>query len=206
MPEYIEAFFSAGILGLTIAAPIGMDGLRVINRSLSQGQTAGLVVGMGAATAHSVWALCAIVFGSSMGLLISSQAFLIKIFAAILMLALGVKTFISKPKIRAKQIKKERRISLWRCYIMSLGISLTNPLSILPFIGLAAAGQTAAISIFTEALQITGVFFGSALWWLVLSSILAVIGSRLPLKLFRSLNYVSGTVMTGWGVTLLPIR
>lgn len=47
------------IMGFSIAAPVGPIGLLCINRTLSHGRLAGLVAGLGAATADVVYGVVA---------------------------------------------------------------------------------------------------------------------------------------------------
>ena len=62
------------IIGFSIAAPVGPIGLLCIRRTLAEGRTAGLVSGLGAATADAIYG-CIAGFGLTFisTLLISQQ-------------------------------------------------------------------------------------------------------------------------------------
>jgi arginine exporter protein ArgO len=61
--------------------------------------------------------------------------------------------------------------------------------------GYAAAGLT-----------VVGVFCGSALWWLVLSSGVSLLRSRFDTRMLRGVNVVSGIILLGFSaVALLSI-
>lgn len=55
------------------------------------------------------------------------------------------------------------------------------------------------------ALLVLGVFFGSALWWFILSTSAAWLGSRLASGRLRWINLIAGLVMLSFGVWQLEI-
>jgi threonine/homoserine/homoserine lactone efflux protein len=50
------------------------------------------------------------------------------------------------------------------------------------------------------ALMVTGVFIGSAIWWLILSGVTATLRSRLQPRHLRQINRLSGIIFLGFGV------
>ena len=199
--NYVNDFVRAAILGLTVAAPIGMNGIVVINKSLSQGRIAGLTAGAGAATMHGVWAILAITGADWLSKGLDGNAFIFKGVAALIMLCLGIKTAASKPTDLEKN-KNDRKTPMWKCYSLTLSISLCNPLSIFPFIGFAASNGEIVKTMLVEIVEVLGVFAGSMSWWFILSAVVAVCGRKLPKIIFRSLNYISGMVMGSWALMI----
>jgi len=91
-------------------------------------------------------------------------------------------------------------------YFSTFVLTLTNPMTILSFaaifagLGIASSGGDS-----TNALSLVlGVFLGSASWWLVLSSVANALRARFlnPTGL-RWVNWISGAVITGFGVGAL---
>ncbi|MGK7914743.1 MAG: LysE family translocator [Prochloraceae cyanobacterium] len=200
--NYINEFIQAAILGISVAAPIGMNGLIVINKSLSQGRRAGLTAGAGAATMHGVWTILAIVGAEWLSGLLDGNAFVFKAVAALIMVFLAIKTATSKPTNLEKN-RNDRQTSMWSCYSLTLSLSICNPLSILPFIGFAASSGAIPKSVVVEIIEVLGVFSGSMSWWFILSFVVAVCGRKLPKIIFRCLNYLSGAVMGGWAFVIV---
>ena len=200
--NYINDFIQAAILGISVAAPIGMNGLIVINKSLSQGRKAGLTAGAGAATMHGVWTILAIGGAEWLSALLNGNVFVFKAVAASIMVFLAIKTATSKPTNLEKNRRNERQTSMWRCYSLTLSLSMCNPLSILPFIGFAASSGAIAKSLVVEIIEVLGVFSGSMSWWFILSFVVAVCGRKLPKIIFPCLNYLSGAVMGGWAFVI----
>ena len=73
----ISILLRGGLIGLSIAAPVGPIGVLCIRRTLAEGRLAGLVSGLGAATADAIYG-CVAGFGLTVisGLLVSQQAWL----------------------------------------------------------------------------------------------------------------------------------
>jgi len=189
-------------LGFSIAAPIGPIGILCIRRTLTEGRAHGLVSGLGAATADAMYGMVAafgLTFVSS--LLIGQQTWLSLIGGAFLCY-LGVRTFLSKP---AERGASTQRGGLLGAYASTLFLTLTNPMTIMFFaavfagLGIANTPNTYPSS----GLLVTGVFLGSSLWWLVLTS-----GSSLFLGKFSSrhwhwINRLSGLVLIVFGIASL---
>lgn len=90
--------------------------------------------------------------------------------------------------------------SAWGLYASAVGLTLTNPMTILSFVavfagfGLAAApGRTAA------AVLVAGVFLGSALWWIILSSSAGYIGRQLGSGATGIISRCSAAVLLAFG-------
>src|SRR3989337_1253865 len=54
------------------------------------------------------------------------------------------------------------------------------------------------------ALLVLGVFLGSAFWWLILSSSIGLLGSKVSTRGFRWVNRLSGKVLAGLGPLAPP--
>jgi threonine/homoserine/homoserine lactone efflux protein len=115
---------------------------------------------------------------------------------------LGIRTFLSKP---AEQGATAQRGGLLGAYASTLFLTLTNPMTIMffaaVFAGLGIANAPGAYA--SSGLLVMGVFFGSALWWLVLTG-----GSSLFLGKFRSdhwrwINRLSGLILLVFGTASL---
>lgn len=201
-------------LGLAIAAPIGPIGVLCIRRTLADGRLVGFVTGLGAATADAFYGSIAAFGVSLVPLLLSSARLWIHVIGAAFIVWLGLRTMLAKPTVPNKPgaasevgaIPSAR--SGWRlasAWLTTLGLTLTNPTTIISFaavfagIGLASAGAPVAIASATVA----GVFLGSALWWLSLSFGVSLARSRLTAGAMRWVNRVSGVTLLGFAAYAL---
>jgi len=82
-------------------------------------------------------------------------------------------------------------------YASTLGLTLTNPATILSFAAIfAGVGLVdARDDLLAPGLLVAGVFCGSALWWLVLTSIIGALRRRFSLRALRWVNVVSGATL-----------
>jgi threonine/homoserine/homoserine lactone efflux protein len=196
-------FFWKGLfLGFSIAAPVGPVGLLCIRRTLSGGLWLGLFTGLGAAVADAAYGAVA-GFGLTMisNFLIQYQ-WGMRFLGGIFLGCLGIKTLFSTPgEKESKPVERD----LGEGFFSTFLITLTNPMTILAFVamfagvGLAQAGGR----ISSAAFLVAGVFTGSTLWWLFLSSAANALRSKVDRKGLTWINRVSGTMIALFGFTIL---
>lgn len=202
------------LLGLAIAAPVGPIGVLCIRRSLAEGWLVGFLTGMGAATADGFYGgVAAFGLTAISGALVAQQG-AVRVVGGLLLAYLGVRTLLAKPAVEAAVAHRGR--GLLGAYATTIGLTLTNPATILSFaavfagLGLAGTPGTAGGNFTAPALLTSGVFLGSAWWWLLLSGGVSFLRSRLTTGVLRWVNYVSGALLLGFGllalVSGLPIR
>ena len=100
------AFLFRGLLiGFSIAAPVGPIGVLCIRRTLADGRAAGLVSGLGAATADALYG-CVAGFGLTLisNFLVRQQWWL-GLLGGLFLCYLGGKTLLSKPAEQAASAK-----------------------------------------------------------------------------------------------------
>lgn len=196
------AFILKGMLiGLSIAAPVGPIGVLCIRRSLKEGAWAGFTAGMGAATADAAYG-CVAGFGLTAisGFLVSRQFWLGAIGGAFLCY-LGIRTFLAKP---TQAVQPETNSSLSAAYASTLLLTLANPATILSFtVVFAAFGLGASVDYWAAGSLVLGVFLGSALWWLFLSTGVGMLRSRLGPAWMDAVNRISGATLMAFGLYAL---
>ena len=198
------ALFVRGVvLGFTIAAAVGPISLLCIRRTLAEGRLVGIVSGLGVATADATYgAVAAFGLTAVTDLLVDWRRPLGVVGGAFL-LWLAWRTFKSVPSETATAGNGEGRRGLPGAYLSTLGLTLTNPMTILSFaalfVGLGVTGGDAA----GATLLTLGVFTGSAMWWVVLVSAVGTFRSRLTPTGLRRVNIVSGLVIGAFGIVAI---
>jgi threonine/homoserine/homoserine lactone efflux protein len=196
-------FLHGLIIGFSIAAPVGPIGVLVIRRTLAEGRTAGLVTGLGAATADALYG-CVAGFGLTfIAELLVSQTLWVRLIGGLFLCYLGVRSFLAVPAERAAAAAGG--INLLGAYLSTFVLTLSNPTTILSFvavlaglgIGVAGGGYGAAATL------VLGVFAGSALWWFILTGGVSVLRLRLTPGILRWVNRASGMIILGFGVLAL---
>ena len=198
----LDYFLRGVLLGLAIAAPVGPIGVLCIRRTLAQGLLAGLVSGLGAATADAFYGFVA-AFGLTFisSFLIDQQSW-IRLIGGLFLCYLGIRTFLAPV---AEEAATSAGNGLIAAYSSTLFLTLTNPLTILSFAAVfAGLGVGAAAGDYGAAVAtVLGVFSGSALWWLALSTGVSLFRSRFTPRAMRWVNRISGVVILGFGVAAL---
>jgi threonine/homoserine/homoserine lactone efflux protein len=197
------SFFLRGlIIGFSIAAPVGPIGVLCIRRTLAQGRASGLISGLGAATADAIYGSIAgfgLTFISS--LLIRQQGWF-RLVGGLFLCYLGLKTFLARP---AEQPVLAKGNDLISAYALTFFLTLTNPMTILSFAAIFAGLGigTASGNYFSAGMLVLGVFLGSALWWLILSSGVGMIWKKFNPLALRWINRISGIIITAFGLLVL---
>jgi threonine/homoserine/homoserine lactone efflux protein len=219
----LSVFVRGLALGFAIAAPVGPIGVLVIRRTLAEGRMAGLVSGLGAATADGIYGFIA-AFGLTFisSFLISQQNW-IRLLGGLFLIYLGIKTlrapvaqrpasgfdtaqpgFDTAPTGTPTQ-PTATQSGLSGNYASTFVLTLTNPLTILSFAAVFAGLGVGATSgdYASAAVLVLGVFLGSALWWLALSTGVSLLRSRVSPRGLRWVNRVSGLFILGFGLAAL---
>jgi len=183
-----------------------------IRRTLSSGRLSGFLSGLGAATADAFYGMVAALGLTFISNLLIAQQSWLRLVGGGFLLYLGARTFFAKVGAGSVEIVGERRrSSLLTDYFSTLGLTLTNPLTILSFaavfagLGLGASTSpfSSAVDYFSAGLMVAGVFGGSAAWWLALSAGVGLLRDRLSGTWMRWVNKLSGGLIFVFGVMAL---
>ena len=206
------SFFIRGlIIGLSIAATVGPMSILCIQRTLNRGQLYGLVSGLGIATADGVYGSIA-AFGLTLitNFLINEQIW-IRLIGGLFLMYLGIKTILSKPPEKAAVLNAKTN-SYLGAYTSTFLLTLTNPLTILSFAAIFAGigVGSASKSFFSAIAVVLGVFSGSTLWWIILTSGISLLRKKMNSYWLLWINRISGAIITLFGLvallTLLSLR
>lgn len=197
----VEPFIKGLVLGFSIAAPVGQIGVLCIRRTLAEGNLSGFVSGLGAATADAVYG-CIAGFGLTIltNFLITQQQWL-QLFGGSFLCYLGLHIFFAHPKPDTTVMQGR---GLWQSYLTTFLLTLSNPTTILSFLAIFAGLGVVSGQGGWQAVQLVGgVFTGSAVWWLILSSIVGLLRTRFTPSTMQWVNRFSGLIIAGFGVTTL---
>ena len=195
-------FFLKGIaIGFIMAIPIGPIGIMCIRKTLTEGRLSGLIIGLGAATADLFYG-CVAAFGLTViSDTLTDQRIWIRIAGGALLFFLGVKTFRAHPKDPKLKTTGSGRL---RSYLTVVFLTLTNPLTIFAFIAVFAAfGLGDGLSFFSAAILVAGVFVGSSLWFLLLSSGTILFRKKLDLVGLKWVNKIAGILIIISGLIVI---
>jgi len=201
----VTPFLQAVAIGLSIAAPVGPIGVLCIRRSLANGTRAGFVSGLGAASADAVYgSLAAFGLTAVSGYLIEQQN-LIQLVGGLILCALGMRAFLAAPVDSGAEAESLSPAGLPAAYASAFALTITNPMTILSFTAVfAGLGLNLTQRDYAAAVTLVlGVFMGSILWWLTLSSLAGLLRHRIGPGALRWINRASGLVIVAFGVSVL---
>ncbi|WP_225316397.1 MULTISPECIES: LysE family translocator [Haloferax] len=190
------------VLGVSIAAPVGPIGVLCIQRTLSRGRRAGFVSGLGAASADAVYGVIAGFGITALSSILLDYQTGIRVAGGLLLVYLGVQSFRAEPAETAAATTDSERLA--HDYGSTFLLTITNPVTILAFVGIfAGLGVGTSGNYLDAAVLVAGVFTGSALWWLVLSTGVSLFRTRFTRPVMRRVNQLAGVVIAGFGVLAL---
>lgn len=187
------------IIGLSMAAPVGPIGVLTIHRTLIQGRISGFVTGLGAALADTVYGIIAAFGLTAISSFLLNQTLFIQLIGGLCLIFLGIKSFVMKPATSAANVNTKGLINQ---FVTTFLLTLTNPTTILTFLAIFA-GLGLGLTETTHLSSITfvfGIFIGSALWWLVLSSTIGFFQSKITPKYLVWINRISGFIILSFGI------
>jgi threonine/homoserine/homoserine lactone efflux protein len=193
--------FLKGIaLGIVIALPVGPVGVLCVRRTLFEGLTIGLASGLGAAVADTIFGIIA---GFGLTVLRDWMLAYQDWFGAgggAFLLFLGARA-LTADKGEPEPLADEARFG---AFASAFALTITNPITILAFAAcFAFAGVTAGAPNLSIVLLVSGVFVGSALWWLGLGLGVTGLKRRTGHVGLGWLNLTSGAILSLSGVGLL---
>ncbi len=193
-------FFSKGlILGFSIAAPVGPIGVLCIRRTLANGMSSGFISGLGTATADAVYG-CIAAFGvTAVTAFLAGWQSVLRLGGGLFLVYLGYRILRSRPSSLAVRAAGKGLIN---DYSSAFILTLTNPMTIMSFAAVFAGlgiGEASG-NYWLAFIMVSGVFAGSALWWLILAGMANFFRHRFDPERLIIVNRFSGCFIIGFGI------
>ncbi len=191
------------VVGIIIAVPAGPVGVLCIRRTILHGRLAGLLSGLGAATADAVFGIIA-GFGLTFvaDLLLGYQDWL-RLGGAGFLLYIGISALRADPLADARSQRDPE--SLIADYASTFALTITNPITILAFLaifaGIGFTGDAATLG--RAAILVLGVWLGSLVWWIGLAFGAGMVRLSFDHDHLVWINRGSGGILVFSGVALL---
>ena len=187
------------VLGFAIAASPGPIFFLCVRRTLVQGRLTGLLSGLGVATVDGFYAAIA-----TFGVAALTTAFVagrrpLAVVGGAVLVALGVRILLERARTEATATVTGRGLA-W-AYLSTVGLTVTNPATIISFAALAATlGLGTGGSFVRPALVVAGVLLGSAAWWCILVVAASLLRARLTTSVVRGISTDSGLAIALLGI------
>ena len=202
MPIYL--LIEGIAIGLVVAVPVGPLGLLCIHRALMLGPIYGLCSGLGIAAADAIAAGIAALGITLISGFLAEHQFLLRLLGGIFLCYLGYKILTVEPVSRMPA--KDFGVNgLLGAFATTFFLTLSNPVTFLSFVAIYAGWHVPSLKgdYGAAATLTTGVFTGSALWWVGVFIGLTALHQKLSLRFLFWVHRVSGTVIAGFGIVVL---
>jgi len=187
------------VLGFAIAASPGPIFFLCVRRTLVQGRLTGLLSGLGVATVDGFYAAIA-----TFGVAALTTAFVagrrpLALVGGAVLVVLGVRILLERARSETAGAATGRGLA-W-AYVSTVGLTITNPATIISFAALAATlGLGTSGSFVRPALVVAGVLIGSAAWWCLLVLAASSLRAHLTPRVVRGISAVSGMAIALLGI------
>jgi threonine/homoserine/homoserine lactone efflux protein len=185
-------------LGFAIAASPGPIFFLCLRRTLLRGRLYGIVSGLGVATADGFYAaIAAFGFAAVVSVVVSGRRPLALTGGAVL-IGVGLRILFERPNRPAEPPATGSGLA-W-AYVSTLGLTVTNPATIISFAALAATLGLTGGGPVRPAVLVGGVLLGSAAWWCVMALGASLLRSRLTPAVIRGVSVFSGLAIAALGM------
>jgi threonine/homoserine/homoserine lactone efflux protein len=182
--------------GLAIAIPVGPVNVLVASRALGPSRRRGIVSGLGAALADTLYGSIA---GFSITFIIQflrREEFWIRVVGGVLLVGIGIIYFRKPP-----QHMHEESNGTHSDFVSTLLLTLTNPTTVLSFLAvLAALGLGESSPTWRTLGLVGGIFVGSMTWWIVLTETVHRLRDRFNERKIRWMNRIAGLAIGAFGL------
>jgi len=194
------------LLGLSIAAPVGPIGVLTIRRTIGDGFRMGFATGLGAATADATYGMVAAFGLTAIMSVLTEHGDAIRLVGGVMLLAIGLRGILQGWSAGPVEVTAAGRVlTPAGSYAQTVGLTLTNPMTIIAFIGMfAGVGiSSGGADVATALALVVGVAIGSAAWWLFLTLLVSRIRHRLSPDAIRLINLGSSAIIVAFGMAAL---
>jgi len=195
-------FVQGIIIGLTLAVPVGPLSLICIQRTVKEGRLHGISSGLGVATADSFYGAVTFLGLTVISGFIIANQHLFRFVAGVVLILIGIRVFLSVPSDISGKTEHETYL---KDYVSMVALAIANPLTLVFFL-VILPGYSVVIhgtSSLSAAEFVTGVFFGSTVWWVVLCGSIGSVRSRISVANLGLINRVSGLLISFFGTGVL---
>jgi threonine/homoserine/homoserine lactone efflux protein len=191
------------LLGFAVAASPGPIFFLCLRRTLLRGRLYGLLSGLGVATADGFYAAIAAFGVAAITTAISAARQPLAFVGGAALIVLGARIVLDPREIVAEKVTTTGAGVAW-AYVSTLGLTITNPATIISFAALATTlGLGAAAGPMKPSVLVVGVLAGSAAWWCLLALAASFLRERLTPGVIRGISTLSGLAVATLGMLVI---
>jgi threonine/homoserine/homoserine lactone efflux protein len=188
------------VVGFAVSASPGPIFFLCVRRTLVQGRVVGLFSGLGVATADGFYAAIATFGVAALTAVFVAGRRPLAMVGGLILVILGASILMERRKpVEGAQVNTSRGPACG--YASTLGLTITNPATIIYFAALAATlGLGTGGSRVSPALVTAGVLLGSAAWWFIAVVAISLLRTRLTPRMVQGVSTLSGLAIAALGI------
>jgi threonine/homoserine/homoserine lactone efflux protein len=198
-----ELILRGAVAGLAISAPVGPVNVLCVSRTLTRGRAGGIISGLGAAAADTIYGSIA---GFSISFIIGwleRELFWIRLIGGLVLIAIGAIYYFKRPKTLEEIAKGE---SSGSDIATAFLLTLTNPTTILSFLAvLAILGMGGHRPWMLTVFLVAGIFVGAMLWWTTVAMIAAQFRGRFNNHAVVCMNRIAAFAIGAFGLITIGL-
>lgn len=200
------ALLSGIAAGLGVAIPVGAVAVLIIETGLRRGFRAGAAAGAGAATVDGAYATIAALFGGALASAIAPWESGVRVMSSGVLALIGLRLLfdgrrraVGGPALTAD----ERPSSLVRLYLMFVGLTGVNPLTLVYFAALIVGLPARPEGLGEQLAFVVGAFGASFAWQMLLAALAAIGHRRLPAGVRTWTSVLGALIVLGLAGSIL---
>jgi threonine/homoserine/homoserine lactone efflux protein len=201
--ESLQLLLRGALAGLAISAPVGPVNVLCVSRTISKGRSGGIVSGLGAAAADTIYGAIA---GFSISFVIGwleRELFWIRLVGGLLLIAIGVVYYRKRPKSLRETAPRDSAASDIATTFL---LTLTNPTTTLSFLAvLAVLGLGERRPWALTVLLVSGIFAGAMFWWTVLALVSGHFRDRFDDRAVLWMNRIAALAIGAFGLITMGL-
>ena len=199
MMQLLADTLPAAMLGLFIAIPFGPICLTCVQRTLALGIWFGIASGMGAAVAHGLFSFLAETSTTVLAQTALVAQVPLRTAGGLVIILVGLRTCL----VPIRPAREARCGDLCSAFVSTLLIAAANPMTMLPYLAIAAVPQAGNPLIMSRGFAAPiGVMVGSASWYLVLALSTNAMLQNLQTATLDRFNILAGILLASLGAAL----
>ncbi len=196
----VSSLLAGFALGFAVAASPGPILFLCVRRTLLHGRLYGLVSGFGVATADGLYAAIASFGVAALANALVSGRRPLAVVGGVVLVALGARILFERRSPASEGTATAGSGLPW-AYLSTLGLTITNPATIISFAALATTlGLRGGGGFARPAELAVGALAGSAAWWCALAIAVSMLRSRVTPTAVHGISTFSGLAIAVLGI------
>ena len=196
----VELLLRGAAAGFAISASVGPVNVLCISRIITKGRFAGIISGLGAAAADTLYGSVAGFSITYIILWLQRELFWVRLIGGMVLLAIAAISYRKRPK--SLQDKEEE--SPGSDFATTFFLNLTNPTTVLSFLAaLALLGLGQRRPWHLTVFVVGGIFAGAMFWWVILAIVAGHYRDRFDDRAVLRMNRIGALAIGVFGLVTM---